>query len=293
MAHRSSAKSVFSDASALLLLSRNPVQTILCKCRVGLLLLGIGLLSRPAAAESITLTPVADATLIEVNPNNSSGGAEFFNAGTTQNHTRNRALIQFDIAASIPTGSAVLSVSLQLSVTRQPVDGFDVSLFGLHRMLRPWGEGVTIPIGNPGGLGAPAMTNDATWLHRFAHTGQSWAAPGGEPGIDFVPAFSSATLIFGVGDPYVFEGASAFAADVQFWLDHPDQNFGWMLLAQSEELPFTARRFASRESSSPPLLFVEFEPVPEPRTMLLASLALLIFTGFNRNFAQRMLQQAL
>src|SRR6266508_2283551 len=92
-------------------------------------------------AASITLLPVADATLIQVAPSNSMGGAEFFNAGTTQNGTRNRALMQFDVAAAIPPGSRISGAGLWLSVTHQPDEPPAESTFTLRRVLRPWGEG--------------------------------------------------------------------------------------------------------------------------------------------------------
>src|SRR5688572_14303488 len=118
-------------------------------------------------AESAVLAPSADASLIQVSPDNSAGGSGFFLSGTTQNRTMNRALLQFDIASAIPAGSQITAVGLQLEVTRQPSDGFEASLFGLHRMVRSWGEGSTVVTENAGGRGAPASPGDGTWAHRF------------------------------------------------------------------------------------------------------------------------------
>src|SRR5688500_12720289 len=95
-------------------------------------------------AESVSLPASADASLFEVNPGNSAGGDTFFVSGTTQNGPRSRALIQFDIASAVPAGSRILGVGMQLEVTRVPIDGFEASLFGLHRVLRSWGEGNTV-----------------------------------------------------------------------------------------------------------------------------------------------------
>jgi len=216
-------------------------------------------------AESLVLSPIADATLFQVSPSNSAGGDGFFLAGTTQNRTVNRALLQFDVASAVPAGSQITAVGLQLEVTRQPSDGFEASTFGLHRMLRSWGEGGTVVTENPGGLGAPASPGDATWTHRFAFD-TPWFMPGGAAGTDFAANFSSSTLIYGV-DVYNFEGTLDMLADVQSWLDSTNSNFGWMLKSQSEELPFTARRFASREdpNGAGPLLFIEYQVIPEPR----------------------------
>ena len=53
-------------------------------------------------------------------------------------------------------------------------------------------------------------------------------------------------------------------ADVEFWRAHPGQNYGWILISESEETPYTARRFGSRENpaNSPTL---ELEYIPHPR----------------------------
>jgi hypothetical protein len=57
-------------------------------------------------------------------------------------------------------------------------------------------------------------------------------------------------------------------ADVQFWLDHEETNFGWILVGD-ESRPQTVKRFDSRESSEPPnrpMLEVDYIPpcVPDP-----------------------------
>ena len=230
-------------------------------------------------ADSVVVTPSADASLMQVSPNNSAGGSPFFLSGTTQNRTMNRALLQFDIASAIPAGSQITAVGLQLEVTRQPADGFEASLFGLHRMLRSWGEGGTIVTENPGGLGAPASPGDATWTDRFAFD-TPWLMPGGAAGTDFAETFSSSTLIYGV-DVYNFEGTLDMIADVQSWLDNPGTNYGWMLKTQSEDLPFTARRFASREdpNGAGPLLFIDYQVVPEPATCALLMVGAIAFAS--------------
>ncbi|MFM1770427.1 MAG: hypothetical protein RJA22_2956 [Verrucomicrobiota bacterium] len=241
--------------------------------RALLLAAWVGIGAAPAPAASITLTPGADATLFEVNPNNSAGGADFFIAGTTQNRTRNRALLWFDIASALPTGAQITGVNLQLEVTRRPADGFEPALFGLHRMLRPWGEGSTIPLNNPGGLGAPAGAGDATWLNAF-HASSAWAEPGGANGLDYDSVVSAGAFIYGLGS-YQFEGTQDLINDVQGWLTQPQSNFGWMLRVEDEDLPFTARRFGSRtDPVNTPRLTIDFVVVPEPGPTALAGLGL-------------------
>ncbi|MBI5800835.1 MAG: DNRLRE domain-containing protein [Verrucomicrobia bacterium] len=233
-----------------------------------------------ARADSVTLRPVADTTLIETAPNNNLGGQPFANSGTTQNFTKNRALFRFDVSA-IPTGAQVDSVSLAFEVTRQPVDGYAPADFGLHRMLVSWGEGAQTTA-NPGspGQGAPAAPGEATWLARFAQTGPNWAAPGGLAGTDFAATSSAGQSIYSTANSPYFFTSSQLAADVQLWLANPSENYGWMLLANDEGPNFTARRFGSREDSiNAPQLAVQFTTVPEPSSLVLLAGAAALLAG--------------
>ncbi len=226
-------------------------------------------LSTRAHADTLTLRPVADTTLIETAPNNNLGGQSFANAGTTQNFTKNHALFRFDVSA-IPNGSFVESASLVFEVTKQPVDGYAPADFGLHRMLVSWGEGnKTAADPRSPGQGAPASAGEATWLARFAQTA-NWAAPGGQAGTDFVAASSAGQTVYSVANSPYFFTSSQLAADVQLWLGNPGTNFGWMLLANDENPNFTARRFGSREDAiNAPQLIVQYSAVPEPSAMAL------------------------
>jgi hypothetical protein len=59
---------------------------------------------------------------------------------------------------------------------------------------------------------------------------------------------------------YTFASTN-LVADVQFWLDHPTNNFGWIMISHSESTMATARRFGSREDSrNAPALTVVFTP---------------------------------
>src|ERR1041385_4102607 len=220
----------------------------LCLIRISALFALAGL--APAlAANEVVLSSVADATLIERAPDSSSGGADFFNSGTTQANTRNRGLFQFDLTSQIPAGATITSATLQLQVVKEAGCGLSqASTFGIYRMLRSWGEGSTLPLDNRGGLGGPAQPGDATWNSPSFGTSQTWGTPGGAAGIDYVPNFSGSALIYGRDQsPYGFESNPETVGDVQFWLDHPNANFGWMLISSSEDTSSTARGFASRE----------------------------------------------
>jgi len=214
-----------------------------------------------AQAETAYLTPSADTTLLESFPANNFGANEYFNCGTTQNYTTNRALLKFDVAGAIPPGAQIRAVFLTVQVVGTPVDGDEPSNFALHRLLRDWGEGNKS--GHPpqqSQLGQPATTNEATWTHRFAFTTNTWAAAGGVGGMDFATNASSETFVYGLNfSPYTFDSTPDLVADAQAWLDHTESNFGWLLLSQSEDFDFTARRFASREDPfRAPVLAVEY-----------------------------------
>ena len=214
-------------------------------------------------SESVTLTSVADTTLIETEPGNNLGGAVIVNSGTTQNFTRNRGLFRFDFTGQIPPGSRITKADFVVEVTGQPKEEQNASSFGLHRVLKPWGEGdKTSPDPIHPGLGAAATAGEATWTHRFAFTTNLWAVPGGAATNDYVPELSAESFVYGLGDsPYTFVSTPRLVADVQAWVDDPATNFGWMLICQSEEVNFTARRFASREDAGrEPDLVIEYVP---------------------------------
>ena len=224
-------------------------------------------ISRSTIAATILLQPVSDTTLTEFAPNNNLGGTAFVNAGSSgvnANGARNRALYRFDFS-SIPANSKIKSAAVTLEVAFAP-GAAQSSSFALHRMLRSWGEGDKDSTGEQSpGVGLPATANEATWNSPFAFTTNTWTAPGASN--DFSSTVSSRTDVYDVGDFPVFSSTAQLVADVQYWLDHPTNNFGWMLKTESEDVFFTARRFTSHEfvgedTNSPPNLDIEFIPPP-------------------------------
>jgi len=219
------------------------------------------------------LTPVADTTLAEVAPGNNFGAADFFNSGAAGNRRRNRALLRFDLTP-LPKDAVLQSAELVLDLVRQPEDGLEASTFELHRALVPWGEGAGVPDPLHPGRGAPAQPAEATWIHRFAGTTQTWSVPGGAVGVDFAAAASAEISIIGLNDaPYAIPGTPQLLADLQLWRAQPDANFGWFWLSTAEEVPYTARSFGAREGFSPPLLRLTYS-VPEPAPLSLLALGL-------------------
>jgi hypothetical protein len=185
-------------------------------------------------------------------------------------------------------GSRILGATLTMQVTRNPRDGFTPSGFSVRRMFKSWGEGTNVAedVSHPG-LGSLATPGDATWSHRFAGTTNTWTVPGGEEGTDYSLTLSALGMIEGLGS-YPFESLFAAVSDVQFWLDTPESNFGWMLKCESEEQNFTARRFGSRELGDPstsPRLDIEFQPPPQfssiGRTNSTVTLSFAVEAGFS------------
>lgn len=191
----------------------------------------------PAAAEVVTLTAVRDNTLFEDATGSLSNGAGpvMFSGRNSQSLTR-RALIRFDVAASLPAGAVISEAVLTLNVSN--VSDPTPRVFALHRVHRDWGEGTST---GTGGGGAQATAGDATWLHAF-RPDSAWSNAGG----DFATMVSGSQSVGDVGS-YAWTGPQ-LTADVQTWLDDPARNFGWILVGE-ETAVTTARRFDSRENT--------------------------------------------
>lgn len=230
-------------------------------------LLALATLTATARADVVTVIPSRDNTLYESQTGALSNGlGEFIFSGKTLQSAIRRGLMYFKLDSLIPAGSTVTGVSLQLSLTLSQGTPAD---FSLQRLTSNWGEG-TSNAGTPGGQGAAATTNDATWLHTFFNT-QFWSNAGG----DFSTQVSASTNVIGNVGPYNWS-SSQMVADVQNWVNSPGSNFGWILRGD-ETTSQVAARFASRENTNPalrPALMITFTPVPEPGSMLLAGAAL-------------------
>lgn len=222
-----------------------------CGCWLNGLWIAIAI-ACPVFAETRIVPAAADNTLIESATgelSNGAGPAFFVGRNSQAVGFRRRGLIRFDVAAALPPGVIVTRAELRLVLTPsnpQPIE------IGLHRVLADWGEGESV---SSGGGGAQAAPGDATWLHTFFDTA-FWAEPGG----DFA-AEASATLEVGDAGEISWASTPAAVADVQAWLDLPDENYGWLLVG-GEDTPTTSKRFASREDEDPanaPELVVEYE----------------------------------
>lgn len=206
---------------------------------------------------TVTLPPSKDNTLYQDDQGlRSNGSGQHFFAGKSAAGSVRRAVIAFPISASVPVGSTITRVSLTLTLSRTQNKEQAVAL---HRLLADWGEGASDTGGNEGS-GAPAGPGDATWTYRSFDI-ERWSQPGG----DFRLAASGDAAPSGPGQ-YSWDSTTAMVDDVQMWLDHPDDNFGWLLQGNEEESR-TTKRFDSRENESlesRPKLTITFFPPTDP-----------------------------
>lgn len=205
----------------------------------------------PTAARaqlSITLDASADNSMFSELPNNSNGQGPGLFSGTIATGDFRRALLKFDTSA-IPAHAVIATATLTLHMNMTIAGAFN---FNLHQVLEGWGEGAS-NAGNPGGTGVLAAPGDATWTFAFYNT-VAWTTPGGT----FDASASATTSVNQIGD-YSWS-SSGVRSDVQYWVDTPAENFGW-LLRGPETLATSAKRFDSAESTSVanrPRLVVEY-----------------------------------
>jgi hypothetical protein len=208
--------------------------------------------AKPIVPKTVVLTPSKDNTLYQTPDGSvSNGTGSHIFAGTTSSFQFRRALIAFDIAAQIPAGSTITHVTLVLHES-QTVAGPE--LIELHRVTADWGQGSSNAGTTRDGIGSQAQTGDATWIHTF-FPDRRWTSAGG----DFDAAADSVTAVNGFGVS-TWDSSVKMIARVQDWLDHPSQNFGWIVIGD-ESNPRTAKRFDSREVDSPstrPTLTIDF-----------------------------------
>ena len=205
-----------------------------------------------AHADSVVLAPTQDTTIYSEDGTLSDGQGQHLFAGLTSNSAERRALIQFDIAAAVPAGSTITSVTLTLRLDKTQTTSVAVALYPA---TAAWGEGASLAAGEEGG-GGPAQTGDATWTYRLYATAM-WAAAGGD-----ASATASATTTVGTALVDTTWSSAAMTADVQGWLDTPGGNHGWLVRAPGAAAS-DVKRFASRnnaDSTVRPRLSITFTP---------------------------------
>lgn len=203
-----------------------------------------------AQGATVTLEPIKDATLYSSAEGFLANGSGEFNfigrTGSRGGGSPRRTLMEFDLSG-IPAGATITSATLTMHVNWFHGGALNVSLYPV---LASWLEGMANAGGGEfggGGGGSASMDGDVTWIHRWVG-GPLWSAPGG----DFAAAAAATTSLGGIGS-YNWSGPG-MVANLQNWLDHPNQNFGWMMKAPETSVGNT-KRLDSRESAN-----VDFRP---------------------------------
>ncbi|MCH8222016.1 MAG: DNRLRE domain-containing protein [Chloroflexi bacterium] len=216
----------------------------------------------PDGVQSVTVTASKDNTLYESTSGELSNGAGMaLFVGKTGRGEARRALIQFDLTDSIPSGATIVTATIELQLDRTSSGESNGTV---HRVTADWGEGESDAPAEEGG-GAPAASGDATWVHRFFDA-ETWKSQGG----DFIAEPSAEAILGGFGAAS-FGTTEGLVSDVQRWADDASSNFGWIIIGD-ESHGQTAKRFVSAQGEDPgqrPRLVIGFsagEPqaAPEP-----------------------------
>jgi hypothetical protein len=205
-------------------------------------------------ASVVLIAADRDATIFEESDGllaNGAGPTVFSGRNNLSADGIRRGLIRFDLTGvAIPTATRPLILeSVELVLTNLTASNVDPREFRLHRVLADWTEG---PAYSQGGFGVPPLPGDVTWLHR-SYPSQFWMHAGSQ--FDGEP---SARLVVSGPGVYRFSG-DGLSRDLAYWLQHPDQNFGWILIGD-ETTRQNARAFGSRENPNP-----DYQPVLELR----------------------------
>lgn len=217
-----------------------------------------------ANADTLMLSPSADATIYEGVPDGSGGNDYFANGSgqylfmgrTGQNNgipaLLRRSLIRFDLS-SLSDNDLINSVTVSMQINNVALNATADSAT-LHRLLSDWSEGPSNPVG-PEGQGTTPAAGDVTWTDRSLGV-SSWQTPGG----DFVTAPSATAPYSTAIEPLDFLSTAQLVDDVQGWVVNPDRNHGWILLGDELNIQ-NARRLDSRENTSTqPMLLIDFTP---------------------------------
>ncbi|MDA1044870.1 MAG: DNRLRE domain-containing protein, partial [Verrucomicrobia bacterium] len=172
-----------------------------------------------------------------------------------------RGLMSFALGDVVPPGSTVTSAVLRLSMSRSS-DNTPVSV-SVHRVLQAWSEGPTVATS---GQGAPSQVGDASWTHA-RYDDVLWSTPGGSANL----TASASAIVGGVG--YYEWRSASLLQDVQHGVEHPGNNFGWLVIG-GEGQTQTIKRFDARENlsmASRPSLEIGFIPPPEVGATLMTA----------------------
>lgn len=256
-------------------------KSIIAQAAIGLLLAG----GSAVRAGVIDIPESADAGLFAGGGANNSLATPGIYVGVDAKGNVKRGLIEFNVASSLPAGSIITGVTLQMAVgivagsEGSPViDDGPVQTISLYNENQQWGAPSNVPGAayfDSYGNGIAAQTGDATW-NNAATPGTAWnVAPGGNwtsSSVDLADA-----QVPGTKGYIVTWSSAALAAEVQNWLDNPSSNDGLLVKDQDETTLTTFRGFYSEQGAenygdmtlAPELEVTYTSPVPEPATLSL------------------------
>jgi hypothetical protein len=223
----------------------------------------------------LEIVPDADTSLFEYRALNNLGASDLAAGSIGVDTNRSRALMHFDVAGALPKDATVTGASLLLHISRSPGGTQAGSQFQLHRLLKSWGEG------NKTGLtGLPAEAGEATWFSCF-YPDENWSVPGASAPEDFMAESDGQQTV----NSYGWYRLDVLADPVITWQTDPEHNFGWILVNVAEDIPYTARRFDSRESPAyAPTLHIEYVQPPHVDDIGITNgMVSLTFVGLARN----------
>lgn len=147
------------------------------------------------------------------------------------------AVIQWDLAATVPTDAIIHSASITLTVSDKAAQSYS-----LYELLRPWDEA------------------QATW--NQAASGSNWASAGAQAASDRAPA-PLASITAAATGTYTIDLNAAGLAAVQRWAHDPASNHGIIVASTSNDnrLEFRASEYSGK--SSRPKLTVSWD-LPGP-----------------------------
>lgn len=190
----------------------------------------------------VTLNPIKDNSIYEDPDTNANATGDGIYVGGSNTMGARRGLINFDLS-SVPAGSIVDSVFLEMKVTKVPSGGVTGNV-GLHLASVSWKEGISTGTG----AGGHATAGEVSWnCAEYNGSGgcfTAWATPGG----DFDTLASGTASVSGLGT-YTWGSTPEMVADVQYWVDTMASNFGWFLVMDNEDVAKTAKKFGSREAT--------------------------------------------
>jgi hypothetical protein len=165
-------------------------------------------------------------------------------------------LIRFDLS-SIPSSTRIDSASFSLYFDARRTQQTGDKTLSIYKLNRPWAEGT----GNdPGGLdGRPAIPGETNWQYAMFDS-QAWAVPGanGIP-IDRSGLPVDSVVLTSIQDVQTWHNWNITEL-CQFWISHPDSNFGMVVRETNVSSARGILDFASSENPDPiirHLLFVQ------------------------------------